>query len=287
MNLIYSIIASSLILISCSIQKYDLPVDLNEVSGIEQISKDLYVSINDSGDGPFLYFLNSGGAIKHKMYVSGANNIDWEDITYDGKNVYVGDIGNNLNHRRDLIIYKIAIDTNIKMAYEGNDMGLRLKDTAEAIKYTYSYPDQEKFPPTKDQLNFDSEALTFVDGKILILSKCRTKPYNGICKIYECEFVNEVINIKLVQKIKLKGSSWLTGSVTGCDYSNGILYVLTYKRIYVYQRINHQFNLILKKNLGRLQQWEGVCLDSNNLIRIVAENSRLGKQKMKTIKLWE
>lgn len=287
MNLIYSIIASSLILISCSIQKYDLPVDLNEVSGIEQISKDLYVSINDSGDGPFLYFLNSGGAIKHKMYVSGANNIDWEDITYDGKNVYVGDIGNNLNHRRDLIIYKISIDTNIKMAYEGNDLGLRLKDTAEAIKHIYSYPDQEKFPPTKDQLNFDSEALTFVDGKILILSKCRTKPYNGICKIYECEFVNEEINIKLVQKIKLKGSSWLTGSVTGCDYSNGILYVLTYKRIYVYQRINDQFNLILKKNLGRLQQWEGVCLDSNNLIRIVAENSRLGKQKMKTIKLWE
>jgi hypothetical protein len=287
MNLIYSIIISSLILISCSIQKHDLPIDLKEVSGIEQISKDLYVSINDSGDGPFLYFLNSAGAIIHKMYVSGANNIDWEDITYDGKYVYVGDIGNNLNQRRDLVIYQIAIDTTIRMAYEGNDSGLRLRDTTEAIKYTYSYPDQENFPPTKDQLNFDSEALTFVEGKIIILSKSRTKPFNGICKIYECEFANENISIKLSQTIRLKGASWLTASATGCDYSNQMLYVLTYKRIYAFEKTEIGYRFVKKKNLGRLQQWEGICVEPNQELRIVAEKSRLGKQKMKTFKLWE
>lgn len=287
MHLIYSIVISSLLLLSCGIQKQELQPEFNEISGIEQISEDLFVSINDSGNGPFLYFFNAVGEIKHKMFVSGATNIDWEDITYDGKYIYVGDIGNNINNRRDLAVYKIIIDTTIKTGYEGVDYGIRLRDTAKAIRYSFEYPDQDDYPPSKDEMNFDSEALTFVDGKILILSKNRAKPYNGNCKIYECEFINDKINVKLKQTIKLKGTTWLTSSVTGCDYSNEMLYVLTYKKIHVFEKTEQGYRFINKKNLGLLQQWEGICVDSNQGIRIVAEKSRLGKQKMKTIKLWE
>ena len=287
MRLLLPIFSFWLLLYSCGIQKVDLPEALNEVSGIEQISKDLYVSINDSGDEPYLYVFNSSGEIVHRVYVSGAKNIDWEDITYDGNYLYIGDIGNNRNQRKDLAIYRIDIDTTIKMAYEGNDSGNRLKDTVEALRYSFQYPDQKEFPPQASQMNFDSEALAYDNGNLLILSKDRSKPYKGVCKIYEGEFLEDKLNVKLLQEIKLKGFSWLTGSVTGCDYSNGMLYVLTYKRVYVYKRVNDQFNFLLKKNLGRIQQWEGVCLDSNNLIRVVAEKSRLGKQKLRTINIWE
>ena len=287
MRLLLPIFSFWLLLYSCGIQKVDLPETLNEVSGIEQISKDLYVSINDSGDEPYLYVFNSSGEIVHRVYVSGAKNIDWEDITYDGNYLYIGDIGNNRNQRKDIAIYRIDIDTTIKMGYEGNGSGSRLKDTVEALRYSFQYPDQKEYPPQASQMNFDSEALAYDKGNLLILSKDRSKPYKGVCKIYEGEFLEDKLNVKLIQQIKLKGLSWLTGSVTGCDYSNGMLYVLTYKRVYVYKRVNDQFNFLLKKNLGRLQQWEGVCLDSNNLIRVVAEKSRLGKQKLRTINIWE
>ena len=90
---------------------------------------------------------------------------------------------------------------------------------------------------------------------------------------------------KLLQETQLKGVSWLTGSVTGCDYLNNQLYVLTYKRLYIFERTKGQFKLLRKKNLGRLQQWEGISVESESEVRIVAEKSRLGKQKMKIIKL--
>jgi hypothetical protein len=49
--------------------------------------------------------------------------------------------------------------------------------------------------------------------------------------------------------------------------------------------MNGQFKLLRKKNLGHLQQWEGICVESEYEVRLVAEKSRLGKQKMKYIKL--
>ena len=278
-----------MLLYSCGIQKYDLPEALNEVSGIEKISRGLYVTVNDSGDEPTLYYLNSAGEILRKVFIDGAKNIDWEDITYDDTSgfLYVGDIGNNLNQRKDLAIYKIEVKPVTYVYIDGQPTSSLFQDTIEAIRHSYSYPDQEKFPPKKGQLNFDSEALTYANGKLLILSKDRSKPYNGVCKIYEGEFLDDKLSVRLLQEINLKGFSWLTGSVTGCDYLNGMLYVLTYKRIYLYEQINDQFDLVIKKNLGRLQQWEGICVDSEKQIRIVAEKSRLGKQKMKTINIWD
>ena len=284
MNILYSIVGFSFILLSCGIQKFELPSELKEISGIEQISGDLFVSINDSGDEPYLYFLNSKGVIKHKMYVAGAKNIAWEDITYDGKYLYVGDFGNNLNNRRDLALYKIDIDTTIKTGYEGVDYGERLRDTARAIRYTYKYPDQENYPPLKNQMNFDSEALTYARGSILILTKSRTKPFKPISKIYNCNIIEGQLELTLPVEIELKGNSWIGGSVTGCDFKEDKLYVLTYRHIYIFRWSDFKFNLEHKMRIGRLQQWEAICVGEDNQIYIASEKSRLGKQKLQIIK---
>ena len=285
MNAFYYFIFFSFCLVSCTTQK--LSVQFSEVSGIEKIQDDLYVLINDSGDGPYLYIIDSKGNIKKKIFVSGAKNVDWEDISYDGRNtLYVGDIGNNLNKRKDLAIYQIRIRSEGIDFVDGEKPDLLFQDTIQAVKYSYQYPDQEQFPPEKENLNFDSEALCCADGKVYILSKNRTLFYNRICKVYECDFENDKMNVSLSQHFKLKGVSWLTGSVTGCDYSNGFLYVLTYKRIYIFERLDDGYTLVKKKRLGRLEQWEGICVESNNILRIVAEKSQLGNQKKKTIKLW-
>ena len=285
MSSFYYFIFFSFCLVSCTIE--NLSIQFSEVSGIDKIESDSYVLINDSGDGPYLYIVDSKGNIKQKVFVLGAVNVDWEDITFDGRNtLYVGDIANNLNNRTDLAIYKIQIRSD-GTEYRDREKSTPLfQDTVQAVKYSYQYPDQEEFPPKNKIRNFDAEALAAADGKVYILSKNRTIPYNGICKLYECEFENDKMNVRLSQQFKLRGLSWLIGSVTGCDYSNGMLYVLTYKRVYLFEQHKDGFKLVKKKQLGRLQQWEGICSDTDNIVRIVAERSRLGKQKMKTIKLW-
>ena len=134
-----------------------------------------------------------------------------------------------------------------------------LPDTVIAELYALNYPDQMMFPPEGSQMNFDSEALTYADGKLLILSKDRSKPYKGICKIYEADLSNNLLEVKLLQEIQLKGVSWLTGSVTGCDYFNNKLYVLTYKRLFVFERRKNQFELVRQKNLGPFSNGRNMC----------------------------
>tara|TARA_B100001758_G_C18337670_1_gene572542 strand:- start:149 stop:1006 length:858 start_codon:yes stop_codon:yes gene_type:complete len=285
MRFFYFLIILSFTLTSCASKTYYLSKQLNEISGIDNAFFGVYFSINDSGDDSFVYLIKDDGSVLHKMFVSGAENIDWEDLSSDGDFLYIGDIGNNQNQRKDLMVYRVPINISWMFYSIHRKLNHNLPDTVKAELYALNYPDQMMFPPEDSQMNFDSEALTYADGKLLILSKDRSKPYKGICKIYEADLSNNLLEVKLLQEIQLKGVSWLTGSVTGCDYFNNKLYVLTYKRLYVFERRKNQFELVRQKNLGTLQQWEGICVDSEKQIRIVAEKSRLGKQKMKIIKL--
>jgi len=296
MRSLYFLIILSFTLTSCASQTYHLSNQLNEISGIENLSRGTFLALNDSGDDPVVYIMKSDGVVFHKMFISGAKNVDWEDLSFDGDFLYIGDIGNNRNQRKDLMVYRVSINNFSTRAepllgyyYMDGELNHHFPDTIKAESYVLSYPDQMSFPPEQSLMNFDSEALAYADGKLLILSKDRAKPYKGICKIYEADFFNEKggkksLEVKLLQEIQLKGTSWLTGSVTGCDYLNNKLYVLTYKRLYIFERRKDQFELLQQKNLGPLQQWEGICVDSEEQIRIVAEKSRLGKQKMKIIK---
>ena len=281
---LFSIIIILFFLTSC-VSSYPISDQLSEISGIENPVRSVYISINDSGDEPVLYIMKSDGVIFHKIFISGAKNVDWEDLSFDGDFLYVGDIGNNRNQRKDLMIYRIPWNNSWGNYYIDGKLNQNLPDTLRADPFSFNYPDQISFPPEESRMNFDSEAITYADGKILILSKDRSKPYQGLSKIYELDLSDKSSKTKLLQEIQLNGVSWLTGSVTACDYLNNKLYVLTYKRLYIFERTKGQFKLLRKKNLGRLQQWEGISVESESEVRIVAEKSHLGKQKMKIIKL--
>lgn len=281
---LFSIIIILFFLTSC-VSSYPISDQLSEISGIENPVGSVYISINDSGDEPVLYVMKSDGVIFHKIFISGAKNVDWEDLSFDGDFLYIGDIGNNRNQRKDLMIYRIPLNNSWGHDYIDGKLNHNLPDTLRADLFSFNYPDQMSFPPEKSRMNFDSEALTYADGKILILSKDRSKPYQGLSKIYEIDLSDKPSKTKLLQEIQLNGVSWLTGSVTGCDYLNNKLYVLTYKRLYIFERTKGQFKFLRRKNLGPLQQWEGISVESDGQVRIVAEKSRLGKQKMKIIKL--
>lgn len=121
-------------------------VELKEASGISasKCQNDVYWTHNDSGDGPYIYAIDSKGKNLGVWKVSGATNVDWEDVasTRDAAgncSLFIGDIGNNQRERTDLKIYRVdepQIGNDKKNLTQGN-----ATETAEAQAIPFSYPD--------------------------------------------------------------------------------------------------------------------------------------------------
>jgi hypothetical protein len=85
----------------------------SEISGlaVSPRTPGLLWSINDSGDGPFLYALGEDGSDRGTVRVRGAQNIDWEDLAafeLDGKSyLLIADVGDNLSWRPAVTLYVV------------------------------------------------------------------------------------------------------------------------------------------------------------------------------------
>jgi hypothetical protein len=116
-----------------------------------------YWTHNDGGSNPTLYKITEKGELLDSVFLSKIPNIDWEDLAKDAAgNLYIGDFGNNLNLRKDLTIYKLAIQK---------------PEAIQQIKYHYQ--DQEEFPPAKEEKNYDCEAFFEQAGNLYLFSKNR------------------------------------------------------------------------------------------------------------------
>lgn len=88
--------------------------DLNESSGFAPSHRaaNLLWSHNDSGGEPVVYAVGTDGSDRGRVRLSGAINIDWEDIasfTLDGQAyLLIADVGDNLAVRTDCRLYVIA-----------------------------------------------------------------------------------------------------------------------------------------------------------------------------------
>jgi hypothetical protein len=103
---------------------------LNETSGLAY-QDSLFISFNDSGGDPALFYFNDQGSVLQKTMVRNAVNADWEDIAFADGYYYVADVGNNFGTKDTLNIYKIRAD----------DEGLAdFLDVAEVISFSYDEP---------------------------------------------------------------------------------------------------------------------------------------------------
>ena len=138
---------------------YNLDDSLNETSGLIFYNSKI-ITHNDSGNNPKLYELDSiTGNLIRTVTINNATNIDWEDISQDNEHIYIGDIGNNSGNRKDLKIYKIK-----KQDYSNNN-----SVSSEVI--LFSYKDQTDFSVRVNNHNFDSEAISIVNDKIVLFTK--------------------------------------------------------------------------------------------------------------------
>lgn len=158
------------------------PID--EMSGIVKSPqfKNTWWVHNDSGDEPRLFAIDSTGAVRlapwrRDAYAAGAAldtttrpawpglhlgaaaHIDYEDLAVEDSTLYLGDIGNNGNARRDLGIYVIR------------EPYFYARRTRPVKHIPVAYPDQTSFPA--ETWHYDAEALFVADGRVHLLTKHR------------------------------------------------------------------------------------------------------------------
>ena len=148
-----------------------LPKTVKESSGLVFFNRQLW-TINDGGNPPEIFQIDTAtGNILRKEVIGNTVNTDWESITQDDSNLYIGDFGNNYGNRKDLHILKIA----------KSDLNDRTKDTIRVGFINFIYPDQADFTPALKANNFDCEAFFCHNDSIHLFSKdwsdLRTRHY--------------------------------------------------------------------------------------------------------------
>lgn len=143
-----------------SLKKYKIAVlsdSLQESSGLTNLDGRLF-SFNDSGNTSEIFEITPGSSYIKKTFQTGLKNIDWEAITNDGENFYIGEFGNNLGTRKDLKIYQIPFRNDSLIV-----------DSIKTIPFFY--PEQNDFTPKNINNNFDAEAMIFLGGNIHLFTK--------------------------------------------------------------------------------------------------------------------
>lgn len=188
-----------LLILSCtnSTITINLADELKETSGLEVLGSEL-ITFNDSGGEAKLYYLNQNGSIVYVREVIGASNIDWEDITLDSSFIYIADIGNNLDSRRDLNIIKVPLDK---------------KDTSGFELIEFYYPEQERFNTSYDSSQYDAEALVSIKDSLYLFTKNKLKV---LTEVYRLPKVPGVYEAERVGTIHTKSI------ITSADYNNVI-----------------------------------------------------------------
>ncbi len=222
--LVLFLLCSSQLMCQKIVELSDLPEILQESSGLEITNAGNIWTINDSGK-PVLYRLSRDSfEVSKTVYLN--NKIkDWEDLTSDNAgNFYIGDFGNNENKRVDLKIYVIPNPDSIKQKIY----------TAKIIRFKLS--DQNSFPPVKNKLEFDIEAMVHFNNSIYLFSKSRGIPFKGEVKLYKLndqpgEQVAELLDT-FYTGTGAALENWITGATINEEL--GVLALLSHNRIFFF-----------------------------------------------------
>ena len=102
-----------------------------------------YWTHNDSGDGPFIYAIDTRGDSLGTFRVNGAQARDWEDIASgpgpqpNKSYLYIGDIGDNDAVRPEVIVYRVAEPTLSNATRKFTKSRPGSTEPAEAIRLKY------------------------------------------------------------------------------------------------------------------------------------------------------
>ncbi|MEL0651405.1 hypothetical protein V6246_08225 [Algibacter sp. TI.3.09] len=244
----------------------ELSKSLDEVSGAETtVNSDYIWMLNDGGNSPKLYGVSAKGNIKEEIKID-AKNHDWEDLTSDEEgNLYIGDFGNNDSKRKNLAILKVK-----KSAL--NDKG-----KVDIDRISFSYPNQEKFPPKNKNLYFDCEAFFYHNNNFYLFTKSRVKNDFGKTSLYKvpAEKGKHVAELLGTFNTCSDIDCWITSADISNDGKSIVL--LSPKSVWVFTDFKGDdfFNgTSIEIPLdGRVSQKESICFKDNNTLYITDEKA--------------
>jgi len=210
----------------------DNPV-IDEASGLvaSHANSGMLWTHNDSGDKARFFLIDSMGKYQATVWLKGATNRDWEDITLgagpqsDNTYIYIGEIGDNLAQYPHKAIYRIKEpkftgDTTISI------------DEVDSIRFVL--PDG----------NRDTEAL-MVDPQtkdLYIFSK-----REAAINLYRLPYPQSTSEMIVAEKV-LEGMPFTL--IVAADWSADGTEILikSYKQVYYWQRkVNHSVKEVLQK----------------------------------------
>lgn len=144
-----------------------LDTKIQETSGLSLLNGKLY-TFNDSGNTPDLFEINKDNGEIVQIFKTNLINTDWEALTNDGENFYVGDFGNNTGTRKDLAIYKVPYE---KLKQINTNQVSGSERPLDGAVISFFYPEQTDFTPKNLKNDFDAEAMIYLDGKIHLFTK--------------------------------------------------------------------------------------------------------------------
>ena len=254
-----------------------LPQTVWETSGLVAGANQTVWTHNDSGGQPILYKINTEGKILRTITISHVKNTDWEDLANDYHgSIYIADIGNNRNNRKNLQILKIPHPDSLTT------------DSVTPQIITFSYENQTAFPPMASQQNFDAEALIAYQDSLFIFTKNRTKPYSKYTYIYALPNQKGQYIARLTDSIYLahthKYHSWVT-SATRSPKQDLVILKKKKKAWYIYHlRDKKKRQLIPTKISGIYSQKEAIAFDSEGKLWISNEKFKFLRSKLKCSK---
>ena len=141
---------------------------LKEVSGLQSSLEHPGVlwAVQDSGNGPHLYALNTRGSVLATFTLNGANiqNVDWEAIAIDPRAnardyLYIGDIGDNAHNRngtsRQLpALYRLR-EPDVSATWTGITRLITISSGVEKFPFKYYSADLRwQLPPRNAEAMF-------------------------------------------------------------------------------------------------------------------------------------
>ncbi len=250
------------------IEVFELPSQLSEVSGIEQLDDSTLIAINDSGNTPTLFLLNMDGSLRRSVEIKGTINNDWEDLARDEDHIYIADIGNNFNNRQNQKILKVRI----------SDILLNARVNAEEINIKYF--EQNEFPPSKDSLYFDAESIAVLGDSIILVTKNRITPWNGLAFVYSISKIPGNYTLKANRRIDIGNKGWRVDSATGMDIFKEGWYILTYGKIQKYRFNENALTIEHTFKFRKFTQKEAVVVTEDFIFVADERNKLLGGGKL-------
>ena len=251
-----------------------LPKVINETSGLE-ILNEVFITHNDSGGEPSLYFFNLNGEIINSVKLDEESfwqiyNIDWEDVAADENYIFIADTGNNFGNRDNLNIIKV-----------------KTNDFSIDDKIDVAYKDQETFIP-RPKHKYDAEALFLIEDKIAMLSKDRSNLFTDLYLIDKESSSRQVLESKVTYDVN--------SLITGGDYneelrllalvsynSKGSQYLILFENFSLENLAEKKFRKI-KIPIERAQI-EAIKIIDNSTFWITSEDEGVGSPYMYKVRV--